>query len=277
MSNTVRILFIGDVVGATGRAVVQKHVAKLKQHYAIDAVIINGENSATNGRGITARIVKFFKHVGADVVTTGNHVWFQREVYAYLDQDHSVLRPANFPTGVPGVGVTTFECNGTTIGVVNLQGRVFMKEYVDCPFRAIDSILTYLRYKTKVVIIDFHAEATAEKIGFAWYVDGRVSGVFGTHTHVQTADDRILPGGTAFITDAGMVGSLHSMIGMKKDPIITSMVTQLPARFMVETSPPYILCGVWVDIDTQTGKALAIERIWLKDDEPLIQHDENSE
>lgn len=268
-----RILFIGDVVGATGRAMFQKHCAQLKKEHAVDAIIVNGENSAGPGRGITTRIVNFFKHNGADIITSGNHIWHMKEIYPFLEKKQDLLRPANFPNGTPGTGVLTFECGGSTIGVINVQGRVFMRELVSCPFRAVESILTYLSTKTNIIIVDFHAEASSEKMGLAHFLDGKVSAVFGTHTHVQTADERILPGGTAFITDAGMVGSLNGMLGMKKEPIIHNFLTQMPVKFSVDDSMPLVLCGVIVDIDTSTGKAIRIQRIQIRDEKVTVDQD----
>jgi metallophosphoesterase (TIGR00282 family) len=271
----IRLLFVGDVVGATGRSMFQKHIARLKKEHNIDAIVVNGENSSGQGRGITSRIVNFFKHHGVNVITSGNHIWHMKEIYTYLDQKQDLIRPANFPTGVPGTGVTTFACKEVTVGVINVQGRVFMKELVSCPFRAVESILTYLRSKTNIIMVDFHAETTSEKMGLAHFLDGKITALFGTHTHVQTADERILPEGTAFITDAGMVGSLNGMLGMKKEPIINNFLTQMPVKFRVDTSMPLIFCGVLVDIDTKTGKAVSIERIKIVDkDVTVIIEDE---
>lgn len=261
----VRILCIGDVVGAPGRAMFEKHLASLRATYAIDAVIVNGENSSEQGRGITPAIMEFFIKCGVQVVTSGNHIWAKQEIQSYLQEHKNLLRPANYPPDTPGVGVTIFTVKDQSIAVINLQGRVFMREHVDCPFRAVRSILTYLKDKTKTIIVDMHAEASSEKIGIGYYLDGKVSAVVGTHTHVQTADERILPGGTAFITDLGMVGALDSMLGMKKEPIISHFITQLPTRFVVETNPPFVLCGVWIEVDTQTGQAKRIERIRVVD------------
>lgn len=171
----------------------------------------------------------------------------------------------------PGTGVITFTCKDTVIGVINIQGRVFMREFVDCPFRTVDSLLTYLHTKTKVILVDFHAETTSEKAGMGYYLDGRVSAVVGTHTHVQTADERILPNGTAFITDLGMGGSLNSMIGMKKEPIIQHLITQMPVKFSVETAAPYVLSGAIIDIDSATGAAVAIERLRIIDNELRLE------
>jgi len=267
----LRVLLVGDVVGTAGRAMFQKHIQTIKKAHNIDAVIVNGENSSSQGRGITSRIVKFFKHCGADVVTSGNHIWHEREIYNYLDVNQDLLRPANFPSGVPGVGVTTFVCNNVTIAVINLQGRVFMKDLIDCPFRAAESLLTYLRHKTNIIFVDFHTETTSEKMAMGHVLDGKVSGVVGTHTHVQTADERILPGGTAFITDLGMAGSLNGMLGMKKEPIIEHFFKQMPVRFTEDTTPPFVLSGAWIEVDTQTGRALAIERVRVVDDQINIE------
>ncbi len=272
--NKLRVLFIGDIVGVAGRTMFQKHIDRIKTTHNINATIVNGENSA-QGRGITSRIVKFFKHNSVDVITSGNHIWRFREIYSYLDQNTDLLRPANFPSAAPGVGVTTFTCQDQVIGVINLQGRVFMRDLIDCPFRTVESILTYLKDKTNIIFVDFHAEATSEKMAMGYFLDGKVSGVVGTHTHVQTADERILPNGTAFITDLGMSGSVNSMLGMKKEPIIDHFLTQVPVKFSVETSLPVVMSGVWIEVDVTTGKATKIERVRLIDDELQIGADQD--
>ena len=264
-SGTLRIIMLGDIVGISGRAMFQKHSSFLKEKYRADAIIINGENSGTLGRGISPRIVQFLKNNGANIITSGNHIWFNKEIYQYLAMNNDLLRPENFPSECPGTGVATFEVNGHIIGVINVQGRIFMRELVSCPFRAVDSALTYLRSKTKNIVIDMHAEATSEKMGLAYYVDGRVSAIVGTHTHIQTADERILPLGTAYISDLGMGGSLNSMIGMKKEPIIRNMITQMPEKFSVDTEPPFVLSGVIIEINVVTGHAISIERIRIID------------
>jgi metallophosphoesterase (TIGR00282 family) len=263
---TVRVLLLGDIVGAPGRAIFQKHIAELKRKYAIDAIVVNGENSA-RGRGITSRIMKFFRHNGVDVVTSGNHIWRFQDIYKYLDANDDLLRPENYPSGCPGSGVTTFKCGDVTIGVLNLQGRTFMRDSVDCPFRTAESALSFLKSKTNIILVDFHAEATSEKMAMGYFLDGKVSAVVGTHTHVQTTDNRILPKGTAFISDLGMSGALNSMIGMKKEPIIHNFLTQMPVKFVVDREGPMLLCGVWVEINTLTGKAVKIERIRIVDEE----------
>jgi 2',3'-cyclic-nucleotide 2'-phosphodiesterase len=270
MNKTIRILMIGDIIGNPGRTMFQKHIGRLKTELRIDAIIVNGENSA-HGKGITSRIVRFFRHNGADVITSGNHIWHNQEIYPYLSQHTDLLRPANFPPAAPGVGVTTFQRHGYVIGVVNLQGRIFMREHVDCPFRIADAIVATLRTKTPIIVVDFHAEASSEKMGLAYYLDGRVSAVVGTHTHVQTADERILPNGTAYITDLGMAGALDSMIGMQKEPILKHFLTQMPQKFIVETQGPMVLSGVYITVDTVSGHALAIERVRIIDDEIQIE------
>jgi hypothetical protein len=272
--NHLRILFIGDVVGSPGRTMFQKHIDRVRKENNIDAVIVNGENSDGRGRGITSRIVGFFKHNGADIVTSGNHIWANKEIYSYLENNTDLLRPANYPSETPGVGVTTFSCKGHTIAVINLIGRVFMRDHVTCPFRAAESILTYLRDKTKMIFVDMHAETTSEKAGIGYFLDGKVSGVVGTHTHVQTADERILPKGTAFITDLGMTGALNSMLGMKKEPIIQHFIKQMPVKFSVEESAPLMMTGAWIEVDISTGKAIKIERIRIIDEE--IHFDESN-
>jgi 2',3'-cyclic-nucleotide 2'-phosphodiesterase len=236
-------------------------------------VVVNGENCA-DGRGITPRNMEYFKHLKVDVVTSGNHIWDKKDIYPYFATNRDLLRPANFPSECPGVGVTIVDIKGYAVAVINVQGRVFMKEHLDCPFKAVDSLLTYLRDKTKTIFIDFHAETTAEKASLAYYLDGRISGLVGTHTHVQTADERVLPQGTAFITDLGMVGALNSSLGMKFDSIIKHFITQMPTRFVVEDVGPFLLSGAWIEVDTSTGKALKIERVRIIDEEVISEEKE---
>lgn len=261
----IRILCLGDIVGVPGRALFQKHINRLRQELNIDAVIVNGENCAHDGRGITPKIMNFFKHHKVAVVTSGNHIFQKRDIYHYLTEHKDLLRPINFPASCPGTGVTTFTIGDITVGVINVQGRIFMREFVSCPFRAVESALTFLKSRTNIILVDMHAEATSEKVGIALYFDGQVSAVVGTHTHVQTADERILPGGTAFITDLGMSGALQSMIGMKKEVILHNMLTQMPMKFEVETKGPMILTGALIEIDSATGKATHIERVKVLD------------
>lgn len=267
----IRILCIGDVVGITGRTMFAKHIDAIRKEHRIDATIVNGENSADDGRGITQRVMQFFKQYHVDVVTSGNHIYDKKDIFPYLAENRDLLRPANFPSDNPGVGVSLFTCKSVTIAVINVQGRVFMKQDLDCPFRTVTSLLTYLRDKTKIIVVDFHAETTSEKAGLVYYLEGKVSAVVGTHTHVQTADERILPGGTATITDLGMVGSLNSMIGMKKESIILNFLTQMPAKFYVETEGPGLLNGVIIEIEVTSGRAVMIERIRIVDPELKVE------
>jgi metallophosphoesterase (TIGR00282 family) len=265
--SSIRILCIGDVIGAPGRAMFQKHIGRLRTELNVDAIIVNGENSDARGRGITSRIVRFYKHNGANIVTSGNHVWDNKEIYEFLaTPQQDLLRPANYPRTTPGIGVAIIDVNGVKVGVINVMGRIFMHEHLDCPFRTVDSILTYLKDKTRIILVDMHAEATSEKNALGYYLDGKVSAVVGTHTHVPTADERILPKGTAYVTDLGMTGALHSIIGMKAESIIFKFLNQMPAKFIVEDQPPYVMYGVCIEIDTQTGQALAIERVKVIDE-----------
>ena len=250
---------VGDVVGKTGREAVLEHIPTIRMDYQVDFIIVNGENAAA-GIGITPEIANnLLQKAGINVITLGNHAWGKREIYPYLENEPRLLRPANYPPGAPGRGFHSYDTPNGSVGVVSLQGRTYM-EQVDDPFRAIDTILDTLHQKTKIVFIDFHAEATSEKLAFGWYVDGRASAVVGTHTHVQTADERILPGGTAYLTDVGMTGPMDSIIGMKREIIIPKFTSGLPARFEVSEDEAQ-LCAVLIDIDSGTGKATAIRRL----------------
>lgn len=271
MKSTARILMLGDLVGYAGISMFVKHMPRLKDKYNPDFVVVNGENSAPNGRGITPKVAETLLANGADVITTGNHVWAQREIYDYIKENKHLLRPANFPSGSPGVGVISIVKNGLSLGVLNLQGRVFMRELSACPFRTADSALTLLKSQTSMIVVDIHAEATAEKSALAYYLDGRVSAVVGTHTHVQTADERILPGGTAFLTDLGMAGALNSNIGVKKEAVIQNFLTQMPTKFEVDYQPPMQLCGLVVQVDVETGKAISVERVRIIDEDIVVQ------
>lgn len=276
MAETLRFLFIGDVVGQPGQVMFQKHVMRLKHEHEVDAIIVNGENAAYNGRGIGTKQITFFKHNGADVITSGNHIWGQKESYAMIqEQAEFVLRPANFPASCPGKGYTLFSCDNSLVAVINVQGRVFMQHHVDCPFKTVESLLTFLQTQTSIIIVDIHAEATSEKKSLGFFLDGKVSAVIGTHTHVPTADEGILPGGTAYITDAGFCGALYSSLGVKKEPVIKKFLTQMPQRFSVEDSGPYVLNGVIFTVNKQTGKALDIKRVRLIDDQAHEQLEHN--
>jgi len=264
--NEIRVLFVGDLIGEPGLQVFAEHIGKIREKYRADAVIVNGENIAKNGRGILPFHMEALKKLGVSVVTSGNHVWSKQNIIPYMEANTDLLRPANYPSECPGRGVTTFNVNGATIGVVSLQGRVFFRELTDCPFRALQTQLSYLHSQTNIVIVDFHAEATAEKLGLALFIDGKVSAIIGTHTHVQTSDERVLPGGTAYISDVGMVGSLNSMIGFKKESALRALRTQMPSRFEVDYQGPFVLGAVIITIDIETGKALGIDRIRIIDD-----------
>ncbi len=269
MSEKLRFMFLGDIMGHTGQAIFQKWNNKLKKKYHIDAVIVNGENAAKNGKGIAPKEMEFFNDNGVNVVTSGNHVWKDKKIYNYLEEHIDLIRPANYPPSCPGKGHTIFEVKGAQVGVVNLQGRSFMHDHLDCPFRTMESILTYLSLKTNIIFVDFHAETTAEKQTLASLLDGKITGFLGTHTHVQTSDERILPKGTAFITDLGFCGAFNSIIGMEPEAVVYKFTTQMPARFIVEKKPPYIIGGVCVEVDVQSGEALSIERIKIIDEEQL--------
>lgn len=255
----MNILFIGDVIGRTGRRALSDRLYRLIDEHQVDLVIANGENAAA-GFGLTAPIAMELFDLGVDVITSGNHIWDKREVYDYLDREPRVLRPANYPPGLPGHGADVFVTSaGLKVGVINLEGRVFMNN-LDCPFRTADTLLEELRQQTSLVFVDFHAEATSEKMALGYYLDGRVSAVICTHTHVQTADERILPGGTAYMSDAGMTGSRDAVIGMRKEQAIEKFLTQVPVRFEVAKQQPFV-CGVLVSVDEQTGKASSVRRI----------------
>ncbi|MCH8296944.1 MAG: TIGR00282 family metallophosphoesterase [Chloroflexi bacterium] len=251
----MRILMIGDVIGKPGREAVRAVLPDLKREKSIDFVICNGENTA-GGFGITADTASELLESGVDVLTSGNHIWDKKEIIPYLDEGLPLIRPANYPDA-PGRGY--LHHGGVT--VVNLMGRVFMTS-LDCPFRTADALLKQWQEEgeSKVIIVDFHAEATSEKQALGWYLDGRVSGVLGTHTHVGTVDARILPKGTAYLTDVGMTGPLDSVIGSDKDAVLERFLTSLPHRLPVATGP-CVLNAVLVDVDEETGKALSIERV----------------
>ncbi len=261
----MNILFIGDVVGRPGRRIVAQTLPALRREFEVDLAIANGENSA-GGFGITRETFDELVEAGVDVVTGGNHTWQAREIYTLLDSDPRLLRPANYPPGTPGRGAGVFRASGrasAAVGVLNLEGRIFMQP-LDSPFQVAREEAARLRRETPVIVVDMHAEATSEKIALGWYLDGRVSAVVGTHTHVQTADERILPEGTAFITDAGMTGPRDSIIGMGREEVLQRFLTLLPARFDV-ASGPVQLNAVVLDVDEGTGRARRIQRITRAD------------
>ena len=255
----MRLLFIGDIVGRAGRRTLTDHLDHLIDHYLVDLVVANGENAAA-GYGLTAPVLRELFDAGVDVVTSGNHIWDKKEIMTILDREPRLLRPANYPPGLPGVGQGIYEtAAGIKVGIVNLEGRVFMKN-LDCPFRAADVLIDDLKKTTPIIFVDFHAEATSEKQALGFYLDGRVSAVVGTHTHVQTADERILAGGTGYLTDVGMTGSQDAIIGNQKEPALQRFLTQLPVRLEVAKKNPQ-LCAVVLTINEETGCCEAIERL----------------
>ncbi len=258
----MRILFIGDVVGSPGRTAVKELLPKIRKRERVDFVIANGENAA-GGSGLTGELADELFGYGVDVLTNGDHVWKRKEIIEKLESDNRVLRPANYPPESPGFGSTTVKSSaGVAVGVVNLIGRVFM-DAVECPFRAAKEHIARISKNAKVIVIDIHAEATSEKIALGWFLDGMVSAVVGTHTHIQTADEKILPNGTAYITDAGMTGPYDSVIGRRKEQVLSRFITHMPVRFEMAEGDIQ-LHGVVIDVDETTGKARSISRVQEK-------------
>lgn len=256
----MRVLFIGDIVGSPGRDIVAQLVPKIQKEENLDFIIANAENAA-GGIGLTPKIAEQLFSSNIDVLTSGNHIWDKKEILEYIAKETRVLRPCNYPPGVPGAGAAVISRGNKKLGVLNLSGRVFMKN-LDCPFRTVLKEIEELKDRVKAIAVDMHAEATSEKIAMGWFLDGKVSAVFGTHTHVQTADERVLPGGTAYITDIGMAGSRDSVIGVKKELILERFLTQMPLRQEV-AKDDVVLQAVVVDIDEETGKAVSIKRLSL--------------
>ena len=257
----MNILFIGDIVGKPGRKILDRILPVLCRELSLDLVVANGENLA-GGKGITKDAAGELFRSGVDVITGGNHTWQNRDSYSFIEEEARVLRPANFPGDphVPGRGFGIFQTQaGHKLAVISLQGRIFMTP-IDCPFSTVKRIVNQIRAQTRAILVDFHAEATSEKIAMGWFLDGTVSAVIGTHTHVATADGIILPGGTAYITDAGMTGSHDGVIGIKREIVLESMITRLPVRHKLSTGNPQ-LNSVLVNVDPESGKALAIQRI----------------
>lgn len=250
-----KVLMVGDVVGKLGRRTVAAVLPELRHSRQIDLVIANGENTA-GGRGLTPETANELYKSGVDVITSGNHIWENREVYPLFERDERVIRPLNYPPETPGRGVY----RKGDVAVVNAMGRAFMAVSLECPFRAIDEALEELR-DCHVILVDFHAEATSEKVAMGYYLDGRVSGVAGTHTHIPTSDTRVLPRGTAYVTDLGMCGALHSILGMEIEPVIERFLTQRPNRWNPVDKGPAVFNAVIIDIDTKSGKAITIERL----------------
>lgn len=258
----MRILFIGDIVGEPGRHVIKELLPAIVRKQRIDFVTVNAENVA-GGSGVTPSLADELFGYGIDTITSGDHIWKRKEILDYIQTEKRLLRPANYPPGTPGFGSTVVESGlGTKVGVINLQGRVFMQP-LECPFRTAKQEVDKIKDRTRVIVVDMHAEATSEKIALGYFLDGIVSAVIGTHTHVQTADEKILPGGTAFISDAGMTGAFDGVIGRKKEQILARFLTQMPAKFEMAEGDIQ-LHGVIIDIDEKTGRANSIRRIQEK-------------
>jgi metallophosphoesterase (TIGR00282 family) len=258
----LKILYIGDTVASAGRSFVRTHLADLQREHAVDVTILNCENAAP-GNGVTPKMADEFFDWGVDVLTSGNHIWNKKEILPYLAKQTRLLRPANYPPGNPGRGSVVLKTRkGESLAVLNLQGRVYMPP-IDDPFRAADAELAALPADVKVIFVDMHAEATSEKVAMGWYLDGRVSAVIGSHTHIPTADETVLPGGTAYQTDAGMTGPFYSVIGVMKEMAIRRFLTQMPERFEA-ASQDVQLNGVVIDVDGLTGKARGITRVQRK-------------
>ncbi|NHC41839.1 TIGR00282 family metallophosphoesterase [Bacillus sp. MM2020_1] len=261
------LLFIGDVVGSPGRDMVKEYLPKLKEKYRPHFTIINGENAA-GGKGITEKIYREFLGYGAQAVTLGNHTWDNREIFEFIDGAKNMVRPANFPEGTPGKGMAFFKVNDLEVAVINLQGRTFMAP-LDCPFKKADELVEIARERTPFIFVDFHAEVTSEKQAMGWYLDGRVSAVVGTHTHVQTADNRVLPGGTGYLSDVGMTGPYDGILGVEKEAVLKRFLTSLPVRFEVPTSGRSQLSAVVIELDRKTGFTKKIQPILINDDHPF--------
>ncbi|MGE4282213.1 MAG: TIGR00282 family metallophosphoesterase [Clostridia bacterium] len=257
----MNVLAIGDIVGSPGCNLVIDFLHRIKKEFAVDLCIANGENSAA-GNGITRFIADELFTAGVDVITLGNHVWNKKDIYRLFEEHASIIRPANYPPGTPGTGHMIVNVGKYKVGVINVSGRVYL-ENLDCPFRAVEDELKTISKVTNIIIVEFHAEATSEKVAMGWYLDGKVSAVYGTHTHIQTADERILPRGTGYITDIGMTGPYNSILGVKKEIIINRFITHLPEKFETADGPAHFN-GILLEIDESTGKTKSINRLIIK-------------
>ncbi|MCL5103726.1 MAG: TIGR00282 family metallophosphoesterase [Armatimonadetes bacterium] len=263
----MKVLFVGDIEGKPGRRAAAKLLGALRSSLEIDFVIVNGENAA-GGFGITKPTATNLFDAGADVITLGNHTFAKREAFAQLDQEPRIIRPANYPPGTPGRGWGVFGAGNIEVAVLSLMGRTFMTP-IDCPFRTADAALPGLRDKTPIVVVDMHAEATSEKVAMGWYLDGRASAVLGTHTHVQTSDERVLPGGTAYLTDAGMTGVHESVLGITTGVIIERFKTHVPEKLVLAEGEA-TLQGAVIEIDEETGRASGIRRLSVGESEGIL-------
>jgi len=253
------ILFLGDIVGEPGRSAVIANLPRLRESHAVDFVVVNGENAA-GGRGITPKITIDLLRAGVSVITTGDHIWDQKEIFSFIDTEPRLLRPINYPAGAPGHGSMVLETTKGKVGVINVQMRTFMQPILENPFPAMEAAVAVMRRETPIIFVDAHGETTSEKIAIGRFLDGKASAVIGTHTHVQTADEQVFPGGTAFLCDAGMCGPATSILGRAVEPIVNRFISNLPALFPVAKGAVR-LCGAVVSIDEATGRALSITRI----------------
>lgn len=259
----MRILMVGDVVGRTGRRAFRKYTPVLRKERGVDLVVVNGENSA-GGKGITRKSLDDLYQGGADVVTSGNHIWDKKDVLEFVDQEPFLIRPANYPDRTPGKGCCVYPFKAKNVGILNLSGRAFMPA-LDDPFQKSEELLRELSDSADILLLDFHAETTSEKMAMGFYLDGRVHAVVGTHTHIQTADERILPKGTAYITDLGMTGAWNSVLGVKTELILQKFLTAMPVRFDVAEGPA-VYSGILLEIDDTTNRTQSIERIMIREE-----------
>lgn len=267
----MRILFIGDVMGNVGQTAIATYLPKLKRRYKPQVTIVNGEN-ATRGRGISEAVYKDFLSAGADVITMGNHTWDNNELFDFIAGAKKLVRPLNFPPATtPGQGYTLVNVNGVKLAVINLQGNVFMGQNLANPFTTVEPLVQELRATTPNIFIDFHAETTSEKEAMAWYLDGQVSAVVGTHTHVQTSDERVLPAGTAFLSDVGFTGPYNGILGMTRENVIQRFLEQMPTRFNVQEDSPAVVSGCVIDVDQRNGHATKIQRVLINPDHPYFE------
>ncbi|GAA4701388.1 TIGR00282 family metallophosphoesterase [Brevibacillus fulvus] len=264
----MKLLFVGDIMGSAGREMVRDYLPRLKRKYDPTFIVVNGENAA-HGRGITEKICRELFEAGAEAITMGNHTWDNREIFDFIDQEPRLIRPANFPEGTPGKGITYIKHPVGELAVINLQGRAFLPP-LECPFATAVQLVEQAKKRTKYIFVDFHAEATSEKQALAWYLDGKISALVGTHTHVQTGDERILPQGTGYLTDVGMTGPRDGILGMEREAVIKKFLTQLPVRFEVATGRTQ-LNAVLLTLDKATGKTTKLERIRIDDDHPFME------
>lgn len=262
----MRLLFIGDIVGKVGREAITTYLSRLKQTYRPTVTIVNAENAA-HGKGLTEKIYKDLLREGVDFMTMGNHTYGQRQIYDFIDSANRMVRPANFPEEAPGVGMRFIQINEIKLAIINLQGRAFMQD-IDDPFKKADELINEAKKETDYIFVDFHAETTSEKNAMGWYLDGRASAVVGTHTHIQTSDERILPGGTGYITDVGMTGFYDGILGINRHEVITRFITSLPQRHVVPDEGRSVLSGVIIDINKE-GRTTHIERVLINDDYPF--------